>query len=124
MKDIQFPDSSFIGAGTSSVLWGGHTTAYINCHISLAKIQCFFSPIKIKKILYSKLKGWNYQKCQMKVPVIKAKRNHRLLKQYFYNSKQGGFTNSSNLSNILNNYTHQKSGESNLLNKSHKTKFF
>lgn len=49
MKDIQFPDSSFIGAGTSSVLWGGHTTAYINCHISLAKIQCFFSPIKIKK---------------------------------------------------------------------------
>lgn len=42
MKDIQFPDSSFIGAGTSSVLWGGHTTAYINCHISLAKIQCFF----------------------------------------------------------------------------------
>lgn len=56
MKDIQFPDSSFIGAGTSSVLWGGHTTAYINCHITLAKIQCFFSPIKIKKILYSKIK--------------------------------------------------------------------
>lgn len=56
MKDIQFPDSSFIGAGTSSFLWGGHTTAYINCHISLAKIQCFFSPIKIKKILCSKLK--------------------------------------------------------------------
>lgn len=81
MKDIQFPDrTSFIGAGTSSVLWGGHTTAYINCHISLAKIQCFFSPIKIKKILYSKLKEWNYQKCQMKVkPVIKSKRNHRLL---------------------------------------------
>lgn len=49
MKDIQFPDGSSIGAGTSSVLWGGHTTAY-NCHISLAKIQCFFfSPIKIKK---------------------------------------------------------------------------
>lgn len=88
MKDIQFPDSSFIGAGTSSVLWGGHTAAYINCHISLAKIQCFFSPIKIKKILYSKIKGWNYQKCQMKVkPVIKVKRNHRVLKQYFYNSK-------------------------------------
>lgn len=42
MKDIQFPDGSSIGAGTSSVLWGGHTTAYINCHISLAKIQCFF----------------------------------------------------------------------------------
>lgn len=61
MKDIQFPDSSFIGAGTSRVLWGGHTTVY-NCNISLAKIQCFFSPIKIKKILYSKLKGWNLPK--------------------------------------------------------------
>lgn len=80
MKDIQFPEGSSIGAGTSSVLWGGHTTAYINCHISLAKIQCFFSPIKIKKILYSKVKGWNYQKCQMKVkPVIKSKKKHRLL---------------------------------------------
>lgn len=57
MKDIQFPDGSSIGAGTSSVLWDGHTTAYINCHISLAKIQCFFfSPIKIKKFGVQKFK--------------------------------------------------------------------
>lgn len=56
MKDIQFPEGSSIGAGTSSVLWGGHTTAY-NCHISLAKIQSFFFSNKNqKKFCVQKLK--------------------------------------------------------------------
>lgn len=43
----------------------------------------------------------------MKVkPVIKSKEITDYYNSIFTTQKQGGFTNSSNLSNILNNYTH------------------
>lgn len=54
MKDIQFPDSSFIGAGTSSVLWVVTLQLILIVTYPLQKFNVFFFSNKNKKNLVFK----------------------------------------------------------------------